>query len=132
MKGSYVLFIELSSEKRIPIGKKRFFIFPSGWYVYVGSAMNGIERRVKRHLSNEKRMHWHIDYFLQYAQIKKIFYKQSSNKEECEIAQSFIRSFNKFKGFGSSDCSCESHLFHGSKAQLLELIDTAGCSEYRF
>lgn len=126
MKGAYLLLMELSAEKSIQIGRKCSFVFPTGWYVYVGSAMNGIEQRVRRHLSSEKKMHWHIDYFLQHAQIQELYYKESKQKEECDVAQSFSRSYQGFLGFGCTDCSCKSHLFHGSKEELHEHIDQLG------
>jgi Uri superfamily endonuclease len=126
MNGAYLLLMELSCEKSIQIGRKRSFVFPPGWYIYVGSAMNGIEQRVRRHFSSEKKIHWHIDYFLQHAQIQEAYYKESKQKEECDIARIFIRLFRGFSGFGCTDCSCESHLFHGPKKELHEHIDRLG------
>jgi len=41
--------------------------FPAGWYVYTGSARNGLAQRVGRHLRHNKRKHWHIDYLLAVA-----------------------------------------------------------------
>jgi len=130
MKGSYILVMELLIERKMMIGKKKIYTFPAGWYVYIGSAMNGIGQRVKRHLSSDKKRHWHIDYFLQHAQIKEVFFKESSIKEECSIARKFIGSCAGYTGFGCSDCSCKSHLFHGSKANLLDIIDHIGCAQF--
>lgn len=51
MKGSYCLIINIKKDTEIKIGKKLGFInFKKGCYVYVGSAMNCLEYRVKRHL----------------------------------------------------------------------------------
>ena len=63
MKGSYCLIINVEKDTKIKIGKKLGIInFKKGCYVYVGSAMNSLESRVKRHLSDNKKKHWHIDY----------------------------------------------------------------------
>ena len=122
-KGSYILLIELNQPQRIRIGKKRSYDFSQGFYVYVGSALNGIEQRIQRHLRKEKKIHWHIDYLLQHAHILDIYYKKSELREECTIAQSFHQQVSSIADFGCSDCSCTSHLFHGSKEQLLEIIN---------
>ena len=123
MKGGYILLMELSSDGCISIGKQVPINFQKGWYVYIGSAMNGIEQRIKRHYSSIKKMHWHIDYFLESARIKEVFYKGSNKKEECDVVRNFIGSFKDVKGFGCSDCFCTSHLFYGSKQQLLATIN---------
>ncbi|MFB6215830.1 MAG: DUF123 domain-containing protein, partial [Candidatus Aenigmatarchaeota archaeon] len=43
--------------------------FRQGVYVYVGSAMNSVEKRLERHFSDNKKMHWHIDYFSRVAEV---------------------------------------------------------------
>lgn len=56
MKGCYCLIIKLSNNSKIKIGKKLGKLdFTKGHYVYVGSAMNSLESRIKRHLSDEKK-----------------------------------------------------------------------------
>jgi Uri superfamily endonuclease len=126
MKGSYVLLIEMSEDKTIRIGKKGQILFSAGWYVYVGSAMNSIEKRVKRHFSKEKKHHWHIDYFLDEAKLINAFYKESTVREECIIAGLFAAECQPIPGFGSSDCSCDSHLFYANKKKLEWLIKNMG------
>ena len=70
MKGCYCLIINLDKNSEIRIGRKLGKIkFKKGTYVYVGSAMNSLESRLKRHLSDEKKMHWHIDYLLKESKI---------------------------------------------------------------
>jgi len=126
MIGSYVLLIELSEKNYIQIGKLGNIEFPASWYVYVGSAMNTIEKRVNRHFFVQKKFHWHIDYFLKEAVLKEAYYKESSKREECDIAQLFANSFQSIPSFGSSDCRCKSHLFHGEKVDLKLTINEAG------
>jgi Uri superfamily endonuclease len=112
MIGSYILIIELKTDVLLSIGKINKYHFKKGSYVYVGSALNGLENRIKRHLKIHKKKHWHIDYFLEYAKITGIYYKLSKNKDECDIANNFYNEFLSIEGFGCSDCSCKSHLFY--------------------
>jgi len=69
VKGSYVLLIKLSEERTITIGSLHACFFSCGYYAYVGSAMGGFKSRLSRHLKENKRPRWHIDYFLQKASI---------------------------------------------------------------
>ena len=124
MKGSYLLLIELPVKTTIKIGKLGLIDFPSGWYVYVGSAMNGIESRIKRHFSLNKNFHWHIDYFIDTAHLKQAYYKKSKIKEECAISERLNLLFDSIPLFGSSDCECSSHLFYGDKEKIIEFINS--------
>jgi len=83
MKGSYLLLIKLNDDKFIKYGIKKNYYFKKGFYIYVGSALNNLEKRIERHLRINKKKHWHIDYFLNYGNITNIFYKESNHKEEC-------------------------------------------------
>lgn len=113
MKGSYCLIIKLENENTIAIGKRLGKIqFKKGFYVYVGSAMNSLSSRIKRHLSDEKKLHWHIDYLLKYAEITDVIYSESTRKIECELAQSISEKTEGISDFGCSDCDCESHLYY--------------------
>ncbi|MCK4635098.1 MAG: GIY-YIG nuclease family protein [Candidatus Aenigmarchaeota archaeon] len=113
MKGAYILLIENRKDSKIRIGTLGKLFFQKGLYAYVGSAMNGLEARINRHLRAEKKTHWHIDYFLKNknVKIKQVYYKESSRKEECNIAKKISEYGKSVKGFGCSDCKCESHLF---------------------
>ncbi|ENN96748.1 endonuclease III [Methanocaldococcus villosus KIN24-T80] len=108
-KGSYILKIKLKKGRLIRFGKNEKY-FKSGYYFYVGSAMNGLKNRIERHLKNEKKMFWHIDYLLNYGKIEEIYI--TNNNVECETANEFIKAFDYIEGFGCSDCSCKSHLFY--------------------
>ena len=81
MKGSYVLLIELKENTNIKVGKLGKVFFKKGFYAYVGSALNGIEQRIQRHMRKDKKTHWHIDYLLKHAVVREIFYKESDEKE---------------------------------------------------
>lgn len=122
MKGSYILLTELDEEKTIQIGKLGYINFKKGFYAYIGSALNGIEQRINRHLRKDKKNHWHIDYLLEYNQIKNIFYTENNFREECNIAKKFERKLISIPDFGCSDCNCKSHLFYGSKDEIINII----------
>lgn len=122
MKGTYILLMHLELDRSIQIGKLGCTFFRKGWYVYIGSALNSLEARINRHLRSEKKYHWHIDYLLDYAKIKKVYIKKSRVKEECKVAKSFSESFRKIQNFGCSDCSCESHLYIGEKKSFEFMI----------
>ena len=61
---SYQLFINVTKEIDLKIGKLGRYLFPVGCYVYTGSAKKNINKRIERHLSKKKKLHWHIDYLL--------------------------------------------------------------------
>lgn len=115
MKGSYVLLIKLSEERTITIGSLHACFFSCGYYAYVGSAMGGFKSRLSRHLKENKRPRWHIDYFLQKASISSIILCESREKVECTIARALECRFDSIPGFGSSDCMCRSHLFFAAE-----------------
>jgi len=121
MKGAYVLFMENTKNSNIKSGALGNFFFQNGLYAYVGSAMNGLEARINRHLRAEKKTHWHIDYFLKNknVNIKQVYYKESSRKEECNIAKKVSKHGQPIKGFGCSDCKCDSHLFRIKKLNII-------------
>jgi Uri superfamily endonuclease len=84
-----------------------------GMYLYVGSAQNGLEKRVERHFRREKRRFWHIDYLLENpaARIVTVFYKEAPKTSECAIAEAISKHGEAVAGFGCSDCHCRSHIF---------------------
>ena len=108
MKGSYILIIKLAKNKRITVGK-RLIDFNKGYYAYVGSAMNNLDKRISRHKSKKKKFHWHIDYFLKYGKIIEVIKFESDKKIECKLSKKVSKLANDFvKGFGCSDCRCKS------------------------
>ncbi|XUW99623.1 MAG: GIY-YIG nuclease family protein [Dehalogenimonas sp.] len=117
MKGIYILVIELPVDAEINT-KRRKFALSKGFYLYVGSAMNNMEARIKRHLSKSKKQHWHIDFLLDRARIKAVFLAQTEAKQECQLASQFAR-LQSTHNFGCSDCRCFSHLFFGDSENAL-------------
>ena len=88
--------------------------YRKGYYVYIGSAMNSLVPRLNRHLSDEKKMHWHIDYLLKSpdCHIRDILFNISEERIECALAESISKDGEEIPGFGCSDCSCSSHLIY--------------------
>lgn len=113
MKGVYCLLINCRKSQSIRIGKFGIIDFTKGFYLYIGSALNGIEKRVSRHLGRKKNNFWHIDYFLsnRYVNIDCVYCLESNKKMECNIAEKAGTIAKPVMGFGSSDCKCKSHLF---------------------
>ncbi len=110
-KGTYILKIRLRNGRKITYGRESMF-FKKGFYFYVGSAFGNnvnLKYRILRHLSKEKSKHWHIDYLLDFGKIDEIFI--SMEKVECKVAKDLSKKLDPIPKFGSSDCSCFSHLF---------------------
>ena len=125
LRGTYCLCISLRRELELDIGALGMIRFDPGQYVYVGSALNGLEARVRRHLRTSRgdyrATHWHIDYLLREpeAEIGGVYVLLSDLREECRIAREIMKLGASVKGFGCSDCRCESHLFRVDSCEVL-------------
>jgi Uri superfamily endonuclease len=106
VKGNYILLLELAESQTITVGKAGTTGFSRGYYAYVGSAMNGLEGRVKRHLRKEKKRHWHIDYLLDKAVVRDVITCPAERKIECDVTRILERLYSPVPGFGASDCRC--------------------------
>ena len=129
MKGSYILLSRLPEEQTITIGRLKAIRFPGGYYAYVGSAMGGFRSRLKHHLRDNKKPHWHIDYLLKKASLISLILCETTDRSECAIAQALSRQFGSIPGFGSSDCKCPSHLFLDNDdmtSTILAILDQPG------
>lgn len=126
--GIYVLCIKNEQTTEIKVGKLGTLEFEKdGIHVYVGSAMNGLYHRIKRHLSKDKKIRWHIDYLLEKARVFKVCYAITNERKECAVSQ-FFNVKNKFftpvPRFGNSDCrSCPGHLYKWIVPGKLEKFD---------
>jgi len=115
LRGAYQLLIHLGEPKRIKVGALGEFLFPKGFYVYTGSGMGGIEGRVARHLRRRKKLRWHIDYLLQHASVVGVREVEAVKRVECRLNEEVLSLPGArviAPGFGSSDCSCPSHLVY--------------------
>ncbi|MEP9411644.1 MAG: GIY-YIG nuclease family protein [Candidatus Brocadia sp.] len=112
--GVYCLVVQLLQRSRIRIGRLGTFYFQAGFYVYVGSAQSSLKRRIERHQRQKKRIYWHIDYLLRYGRIVSVYMYAGEKDKECMLSHKIGAMENAavaVKGFGSSDCSCNSHLY---------------------
>lgn len=124
--GSYVLVMRLDRDCVIRVGALGDVRFPAGMYAYVGSAMAGLDARIARHLRDDKRLHWHVDYLLQHAEVREVVRVESDERLECRIATALAGRLAGVEGFGCSDCGCESHLLGpASEGALSEAIARA-------
>ncbi len=110
MPRTYQLLIHLSADTRLRVGRLGEFSFPAGDYVYTGSALRNFEARIARHLRQEKKSRWHIDYLLAApgARVLQVF---RSDRDECAVNLATSGAI-PVPGFGASDCrhDCGSHL----------------------
>ncbi len=118
--GAYLLHLKLRGPARVRIGALGERLIPPGNYVYVGSARNGIERRVARHerLAQTKagKTRWHIDRMLVHPQCELRRTQAIPGAEECAVSQKIARQAGvvvPVPGFGASDCrsGCPAHLY---------------------
>ncbi len=132
--GSYILLIKLSKGGEILIGKMGSRYFSEGSYLYLGSAMKGLKSRIDRHLRDNKRLHWHIDYLLVNASVEGVITIENGNKLECELARGFKKVLKEVTGFGASDCKCTSHLYFAKKGDDLKakIKEELGGPKYRY
>jgi len=119
---TYCLIIQLSQDSTIKIGKIGEIEFKKGYYVYVGSALNSIDSRIRRHLSKEKKLFWHIDYLLKSpnSNVKEVILERSPEKWECDVAMEISKKGTSTDRFGCSDCKCSSHLFYFESKKAAE------------
>ena len=111
MKGVYLLFLELEESKTVEIGALGEIKFQEGTYVYVGSAMNSVEKRLERHFSQVENLHWHVDYLTEEANPFDYFILPEKSEYEEWLAEKIGEFHEPVQDFGSSDSSEESHLF---------------------
>jgi len=130
-KGAYILFVTLRNAVTVNVGRLGGLTFKEGEYCYAGSAMNGLDQRIKRHFSKNKKIHWHIDRLTVIADGTEAFVSFAHSEcalarmaEECGCEPSF-------RGFGSSDCGCRTHLFRVDAATKKELLKRSAATPFR-
>jgi Uri superfamily endonuclease len=119
--GVYTLILAVAAAATLPVGVLGTYCFPAGHYTYTGSALGArsmtLRNRIHRHLTREKRTHWHIDYLLasEVSRVKAVLFTETAESLECPVATAIAGLGDAeivVKGFGSSDCQggCLSHL----------------------
>ncbi len=119
-QGNYLLILNLKRIRKINVGKLGEVHFRKGFYIYVGSAMANLSKRMQRHRHLRKQHHWHIDELRSAAEFHSVLGIRSSDRLECEIAKALSGVAEwSVPGFGSTDCLCDTHLFGMSRDPLL-------------
>jgi Uri superfamily endonuclease len=99
----------------IAVGRLGTYLFPAGYYLYLGSALGGLFPRVRRHVRGRGKVHWHVDYLRRYAGVAEVWYLVSDLRWECSwyrTASGLPQAVVPVTGFGSSGCGCRSHLVY--------------------
>jgi len=116
-KGTYALFFRLEERLTLEAGRFGRVTLPAGWLVYVGSALGpgGLRSRLRRHLAQDKRVHWHIDALTRVHRPDDWLAQAAGRRHECDWAGLLAghpRASIPVPGFGSSDCrrGCPAHL----------------------
>jgi Uri superfamily endonuclease len=123
--GSYALVMRIPSRRKIQVGKLGLVEFPRGHYIYFGSALGGLNGRVDRHLSSDKKLHWHVDYLS--AEVPWEYAWQLADGQRWEriwagAAMATPGLTLPAPGFGSSDRRCRSHLVRVNNAQEVRVL----------
>ncbi len=112
--GIYALGLVLSEEAFIKVGALGTWRFPTGLYVYVGSAWGpgGLAARVGRHLRCNTTLHWHIDHLRAVSRPVAVWLATGRRDECAWAAQLLARPGARVivPRFGASDCVCPAHL----------------------
>lgn len=112
--GAYLLAIDLDRQVTATLGTLGTITVGPGVYLYAGSANGpgGIRARVRRHLAQEKTMHWHIDRLTVAASAVRA--AAFIDDTECGLVRQLMKTGHvstPYPGFGSSDCrTCPAHL----------------------
>jgi sugar fermentation stimulation protein A len=113
-RGSYLLIFYNERFFKKVIGALGEREFRQGYYVYVGSAMQGLEQRIKRHLTGRKKIRWHLDYISpQCMKIARVYPIRRRDVIEEDLARGLLGICGDYvKGFGASDSVLPSHFFY--------------------
>jgi Uri superfamily endonuclease len=114
--GTYALILFCPRTRRIKVGKLGVFDVRPGWYAYVGSAFGpgGLKARSRHHRRRTARPHWHIDYLRAVASLRAIWFTSDAVPREhqwAEMVGALPEASTPIPRFGSSECTCPSHLF---------------------
>ena len=111
-RGSYILVLRLREKARIEVGKLGEIGFRKGYYLYIGSARKDLSKRIERHRRMRKKYFWHVDFLRGVAEFRHALPIRTHDILECEMARA-VKKISDWEvpRFGSSDCSCPSHLY---------------------
>ncbi len=113
--GTYALILSSQTDQLIRVGRLGQVEVPRGFLVYIGSALGpgGVRARVGHHRRISTRPRWHVDYLRAWTRLDEVWYCYDAERREHEWAEAMRcqRDAAPVRGFGASDCRCESHLY---------------------
>ncbi|RMH04060.1 MAG: GIY-YIG nuclease family protein [Planctomycetota bacterium] len=129
--GSYLLWLELTAQHTLAVGRLGRVRFPAGHYGYCGSARGpgGLAARVGRHLRGDGRPHWHVDRLRAVAAPREVWFWPDPGPDEHALAAALAAAPGLelvAPGFGASDCRCPGHLFRAARPPAPALLRRAG------
>jgi sugar fermentation stimulation protein A len=131
--GSYLLTLRVDSPSVTNVGSLGSLELKSGYYIYVGSGMNGLSSRIARHLRRRKKLKWHIDYIREKADSVRAFPIHGTKSIEFELASKVAKFYQTcFPGFGSSDSPLSSHLFFSETDPFIHEMFHCILKKFRF
>jgi len=127
---TYALLLSSTKNGRIRVGRLGDMRLQPGFYIYVGSAFGpgGVRARVNHHLQVSSRPRWHLDYLRPHARVEEVWVCHDRKNREHMWARSLSSMPGvsvPMRGFGSSDCGCEAHLFFLKSYAMRERIRDA-------
>ncbi|MDV0443690.1 GIY-YIG nuclease family protein [Methanorbis rubei] len=126
-KGIYCLILECTAPQTVRVGALGELDFPSGWYLYAGSALGSggllrVSRHVRFYREQYRRPKWHIDYLLASPEVRlcRTVCAKTESDLECVLAASL--GGDGVPSFGCSDCDCATHLFYREEMPEAEVL----------
>ncbi|MDV2481035.1 DUF123 domain-containing protein [Methanoculleus sp. Wushi-C6] len=125
-KGIYALVLE-NFPCTVRIGALGPQEFAPGRHVYIGSALGSgglarADRHVRLALRRDRPPRWHIDYLLLSPHFTPAAVVTAATDRDFECALARALGGPSVPGFGCSDCTCPSHLFHRSGDPVPEIL----------
>jgi Uri superfamily endonuclease len=130
--GSYALHLTLAAPQSLQVGRLGEFEFPSGEYIYLGSALGsgGLQARLGRHIRGDGSSHWHIDWLRANSLVAGYYFLVTNQRLECLWSEALMNSPQAtvpVPRFGASDCRdpenpCLAHLVHLNHGRHSESI----------
>ena len=90
LKGAYALLLHLPYSVELEVGRLGAVAFSSGYYVYLCSALGGLEARLCHHLRPAPKPRWHIDYLRRFAHPVEAWLCPTSSNLECLLYQTAL------------------------------------------
>ena len=122
--GSYLVALWLRAACETTIGRLGAARLPRGYYIYIGSAKNGLAARLHRHVHGAATRHWHLDYLRPHARVLAWAAFADARYAECRLAQTLLPWGDVIRRrFGASDCSCPAHLvYYRHRADVMQAL----------